>query len=111
MGGSTADCVEMTETENKTENGDAMEIGKTERRQMEFYEDEDDVPCLKCGQYNPSNYPCRGYWRSICTLFLQCSFLLPTVCFFVVMPIVMIYIGIAYSYCEDMFSVWLIAGG
>ena len=32
-------------------------------------------------------------------------------CFFLVTPLIMIYIGVSYRYCEDIFAPWLLIGG
>lgn len=32
-------------------------------------------------------------------------------CFFLIVPFLMIYIGVNYSFCEDLFAPWLLVGG
>ena len=32
-------------------------------------------------------------------------------CFFLIIPAVMIYVGTAYTYCDDLFASWLLVGG
>ena len=69
---------------------------------QDICDDGDEVPCFKCGQYQLSSIPSSLAIYSL----LVC--LLP---FLLILPNIMLYIGITYSYCQDMFSTWLIVGG
>ena len=77
-------------------------------RRMELYEDDDEAPCIICCHCDLS---CPCGWRYSFSLLLKYFLLIPFTCFNIVVPSIMIYIGINYSYCDDMFSPWLIFGG
>ena len=92
-----------------------MEEGRREKdvekqfvRRMELYEDDDEPPCIICCHHDLS---CPCGWRYSFSLLLKYFLLIPFTCFNMVVPCIMIYIGINYSYCDDMFSLWLIFGG
>ena len=62
----------------------------SEREWDEQFEDETDCP--------------------LCCIITKWLLVIILICFFLVIPSVMIYVGVTYRYCEDMFTVWLIAG-
>ena len=62
----------------------------SEREWDEQFEDETDCP--------------------LCCIVTKWVLVIILLCFFLVIPSVMIYVGVTYRYCEDMFTVWLIAG-
>ena len=47
----------------------------------------------------------------LCCTVLKYFLVLVLVCFFLVVPFFMIYVGVNYSYCEDLFAPWLLIGG
>ena len=52
--------------------------------------------------------------QKCCLLFckmLMYLFVLSLLCVFLGVPFLMIYIGINYNYCQDMFTYWLVIGG
>lgn len=61
-----------------------------------------DQECLDYDQYEDDCPLCCVITKYFLTILL--------VCFFIVIPFVMIYIGFTYRYCEDIFSAWLITG-
>ena len=62
----------------------------SEREWDEQFEDETDCP--------------------LCCIVTKWVLVIILLCFFLVIPSVMIYVGVTYRYCEDIFTVWLIAG-
>ena len=62
----------------------------SEREWDEQFEDETDCP--------------------LCCIITKWVLVIILVCFFLVIPSVMIYVGVTYRYCDDIFTVWLIAG-
>lgn len=90
----------------------------TEISDLPDTEDDDDVPCFKCGQYQLASLPsfrlgpvCHMKIGHQCWLIIKLVLLICLVTFLTVLPAVMLYIGVAYDYCGDMFSTWLITGG
>ena len=47
----------------------------------------------------------------LCCTVLKYFLVMILFCFFLVVPAIMIYISISYSYCEDIFAPWLMIGG
>ena len=47
----------------------------------------------------------------LCCTVLKYILVMILLCFFLVVPFIMIYISISYSYCEDIFAPWLLIGG
>ena len=75
-------------------------------REKEWEEDDGDGDGSSC---------CPETILDLCPKCQSCGFkyfvIFIFVTFFLVVPLVMIYIGVAYSYCDDMFSIWLAVGG
>ena len=60
--------------------------------------------CFDYGEYEDQN-DCP-----LCCVVTKYVLVIILVCFFVIIPTVMIYVGVAYRYCDDIFPAWLIAG-
>jgi len=86
-------------------------------RRLELYEDDDEVPCVGCSLCDWSSTCPSGRRMSFkgcrysIAFVLLCLLLLIYIGFILITPSLMLYIGITYDYCEDMFSTWLIIGG
>ena len=62
---------------------------------------------LKHEAYNTSDCCCSiGFCKIIEFFYVLCL-----VCFFLVVPFLMIYVGVNYQWCEDGFADWLLIGG
>ena len=46
----------------------------------------------------------------LCCIITKYVLVFVLVCFFTVIPSVMIFVGISYRHCDDMFTAWLITG-
>ena len=46
----------------------------------------------------------------LCCILTKYFLVFVLICFFIVIPFVMIFVGITYRYCDDMFTAWLITG-
>ena len=52
----------------------------------------------------------EDYTCPLCCVVTKYILVMALVTFFSIIPFFMIYIGLTYQYCEDLFSVWLLAG-
>ena len=50
------------------------------------------------------------YTCPICCTVTKYLLVIILVLFFLIIPSLMIYIGVSYTFCEDIFSIWLLAG-
>ena len=75
---------ELMEEGREGKNGD-----KQFMKRMEFHEDDDEVPCMRCSDCDmSSSSPCG--WRYSFSLMLKYSLLVPFTYFNIVVPILMI---------------------
>ena len=81
-------------------------------------EEDDEVPCFKCGHYQLSDLPsprlgplCHLKIGSRCWCMIKTVLLICLILFLIVLPAMMLYSGITYDYCGDIFSTWLLVGG
>ena len=94
------------------------QVAMTDTSDIQDNQDDDEIPCFKCGQYQQSSFPslslgpiCHLKIGSRCWSIIKTVLLICLVIFLVVLPAMMLYIGITYDYCGDIFSTWLIVGG
>jgi len=78
-----------------------MDQKETERRWKRFERE------MQQETYN-NGESCCSPW---CCKMIEYSYALFLVCFFLVVPFLMIYVGVKYQWCEDWFADWLLIGG
>ena len=84
---------------------------ESEMQPINMGEECQDDEVESCCQYGKYSDLCSHYIKSYWLKVLMFLYILSLLCFLLVGAFFMIYIGINYSYCQDMFTYWLVVGG
>ena len=84
---------------------------ESEMQPINMGEECQDDEVESCCQYGKYSDLCSHYIKSYWLKVLMFLYILSLLCFLLVGAFFMIYIGINYNYCQDMFTYWLVIGG